>query len=305
MEWRQPYLKNGTAGTYLTYIAGLDRFFRALRLEEITPGHMREYQIHRSRNEGGFWAKAAGPSVVNHELNTLSQILDHAGLWEPMKKFYTPLKLPRWTPPRTMTQAEEDQLFAIAASNPDWELAYLVASITNNTTASGVELRYLKISDVMLHTNPPQIHIASDAVKNEFRGRRIPLNETALKQFERALMRAHRLGSTQQTHYLFPLRVHRGAYDPTRPASSSWLRKPFDELRKAAGLPWLRPHDLRHQAITRMLECGAPETSVMAIAGHVSRQMMEHYSHTRMDAKMEVLRAIEPQRFSPALRRRA
>ena len=31
----------------------------------------------------------------------------------------------------------------------------------------------------------------------------------------------------------------------------------------------------------------------MAIAGHVSRRMLEHYSHIRMDAKRKAVEAIE------------
>ena len=51
-------------------------------------------------------------------------------------------------------------------------------------------------------------------------------------------------------------------------------------------LAGLRFHDLRHQAITEMSESGkASEQTIMAIAGHVSRKMLERYSHARMEAK--------------------
>lgn len=52
---------------------------------------------------------------------------------------------------------------------------------------------------------------------------------------------------------------------------------------RAAGLRGLRFHDLRHQCVTELLEGGAPEATVLSIAGHVSRRMMEHYSHVRME----------------------
>jgi hypothetical protein len=38
-----------------------------------------------------------------------------------------------------------------------------------------------------------------------------------------------------------------------------------------------------------------PERTLMAIAGHVSREMLEHYSHIRMQAKREAVAALEPQ----------
>ena len=56
----------------------------------------------------------------------------------------------------------------------------------------------------------------------------------------------------------------------------------------------IRPHDLRHQIVTKLLEAGAPEQTVMSIAGHVSRQMLEHYSHQRIDAKAKALNMINP-----------
>jgi integrase len=51
----------------------------------------------------------------------------------------------------------------------------------------------------------------------------------------------------------------------------------------------LRFHDLRHQAITELAENGAPDATMMALAGHMSREMLERYSHVRMAAKREAL----------------
>ena len=52
---------------------------------------------------------------------------------------------------------------------------------------------------------------------------------------------------------------------------------------KRAGLQ-LRFHDLRHTCI-KTAEGQASEKTLMAIAGHVGRKMLEHYSHARMVAK--------------------
>jgi integrase len=51
----------------------------------------------------------------------------------------------------------------------------------------------------------------------------------------------------------------------------------------------LRFHDLRHQAITEMAEAGASDATLMAVAGHMPRRMLEHYSHVRMAAKRSAL----------------
>jgi len=63
--------------------------------------------------------------------------------------------------------------------------------------------------------------------------------------------------------------------------------------RAEAALRGLRFHDLRHQAITEMAETGASDATLMAIAGHMSRRMMEHYSHVRMAAKRTALDKLE------------
>jgi integrase len=64
----------------------------------------------------------------------------------------------------------------------------------------------------------------------------------------------------------------------------SW-RTAWRNLAAKAGLPGLRFHDMRHHAITKLAENGVADQTLMAIAGHVSKEMLEHYSHIRMEAK--------------------
>jgi integrase len=63
--------------------------------------------------------------------------------------------------------------------------------------------------------------------------------------------------------------------------------------RAVAPLRGLRFHDLRHQAITEMAEGGASDATMMAVAGHMSRRMLEYYSHVRMAAKRSALDKLE------------
>ena len=51
-------------------------------------------------------------------------------------------------------------------------------------------------------------------------------------------------------------------------------------------------HDLRHTAATKMSEAGVPESTMLALLGHMSRAMLEHYSHIRMKAKREAVKAL-------------
>ena len=65
-------------------------------------------------------------------------------------------------------------------------------------------------------------------------------------------------------------------------------------------LAGLRFHDLRHTAITKLAESQASDQTIMAIAGHVSRQMLEHYSHIRLAAKRTALDSIATPLPAPA-----
>ena len=53
-----------------------------------------------------------------------------------------------------------------------------------------------------------------------------------------------------------------------------------------------RIHDLRHTAITKLAESGASDSTIMALAGHLSRAMLERYSHIRMNAKRQAVEAL-------------
>ena len=80
------------------------------------------------------------------------------------------------------------------------------------------------------------------------------------------------------------------AFDPTRHLKS-W-RSAWRTLTKKAGWPGFRFHDVRHCAITQLAENGASDSTIMAIAGHVSRRMLERYSQVRMEAKRAALEAL-------------
>jgi hypothetical protein len=46
-------------------------------------------------------------------------------------------------------------------------------------------------------------------------------------------------------------------------------------------------------AITELCEMGLSDMTIMGIAGHVSREMLEHYSHIRLQAKRQALENLD------------
>ncbi|MEA2544131.1 MAG: hypothetical protein QOH35_5497 [Acidobacteriaceae bacterium] len=101
--------------------------------------------------------------------------------------------------------------------------------------------------------------------------------------------RADKLGVRYREQFIFPLRVNRALYNPTRPASKSWLRHQTRVLRERTGINHLNPDTWRHQLCTEMLEQGVPAENVIGVLGRVSENMLEAYKHTRLQAKQEAL----------------
>jgi integrase len=218
---------------------------------------------------------------------------------------YKPLRENRKGPGRALTAEDEKHLFEIASSNPDCGVAYYAAQIAVNTAVRSCELKGLRLADIDILSRTMIIRRVS--TKTDAGCRVIPLNQSAAWALARLLERARILGAKEPEHYLFPAfrfrqisnapNVDGPKYDPALPMKS-W-RTAWRSMTRAAGLAGLRFHDLRHHCITRLAEAGVPEQTLMAIAGHVSREMLEHYSHIRMKAKREAVATLESPKSSP------
>jgi len=120
-------------------------------------------------------------------------------------------------------------------------------------------------------------------------GRTIPINDDLA-----AILAAHRswfvarFGEPLSDHYLFPWGKPLPS-DTTKHATDiTWG---WDKLRETTGVS-CRLHDLRHTFATRLAESGASESTMLALMGHMSRAMLERYSHIRMAAKREAVAGI-------------
>ena len=279
---RTPYISKKTLHEYQMNIVTLSKFFGEVALKEITAEQIRQYQKMR--------LEQCGPSGINHEGSVLQQLLKRVGRWDEIGRDYQALPLPKEKRGRVLTDAEKQNLFRIAKTNPNWEATFLFAMISINTTAGPKETATLRLKDVDLAAR--LMTVQPEGAKNSFRVRLIPLNEEAFGAATLAVARARRLGSVEPAHYLFPYRIHRSLFDPTRHQTS--FRGAWRKLSGAAGLTDFRMYDLRHHAITTLLEQpNASEETVQSIAGHVNRQMLKTYSHVRTDAKRTALSALD------------
>ena len=220
------------------------------------------------------------------DVGALHRVLKHCGRWRRLEERVQ--NLPENEKPigRALTGDELTRLFKTAAGNVEWEHVYCAVIVAANTSLRPVEVKHLRWQDV----DPAASTITVTRSKNASSHRVIPLNQSARAAINRMWERAKALCFTQPGHYIWFSCKNRHL-DPTRPIKkwdTAWR-----SLRDAAGLPGLRFHDLRHTIITELAEMGVPDHVLESITGHLSRRMLEHYSHVRIDAKRKALESLE------------
>lgn len=182
-----------------------------------------------------------------------------------------------------------------------------------NTSCRKVELLTLRWADVDLFTRALSI----ERSKTEAGHRLIPLNDDAMAAFARLRKRAEMVGGGAPEHFVFPAcenavfnfeqhqktfrtawrtlvkaAAKRAGNEAAEHATKSGADP--DVARRNAEKPFrgFRFHDLRHQCITEMAENGVPEAAMQSIAGHLSKKMLDHYSHVRLAAKRKAVEGL-------------
>ncbi len=266
-------------------------YFKQEPLKAVTVKRITDYRAWRAEQK-------VGPATLNAELGILRRILKRAKLWARVADDIRPLREPS-TIGRAITEEEKQRLLKTAVMRPEWETAYLAAILCLNTTARGCELKGLQWSDVDLFARTLTIRKSKTAAGE----RVVPLTGVAVSALARLRGRAEGFGTVEPAHYIFAAFVPKfkfngkrvvdysvTGFDPKRHLKS-W-RTAWRTLTKKAGLPGFRFHDLRHCAITQLAENGTSDSTIMAIAGHVSRRMLERYSHVRMEAKRTAMETL-------------
>jgi len=269
----------------------LREFFQASSLNRISAEQVLGYRDWRS-------SQGVGPAIINMEIGVLRRILKRAKRWHVIADEITPLKEPR-SIGRALTSDQKLKLLETAAQKPEWETAYWAAVLALNTTMRGCELKGLRWADVDLFERVVTIGKSKTAAGE----RVIPLTPEAYGIFVQLRRRAELFSTVDDSHFVFGrfrvtggfddnklVETHFGGYDPTQ-AVGSW-KKAWRNLTKKAGLPGLRFHDLRHHAITELAESGISDQTIMAIAGHVSKRMLDRYSHIRLESKRVAIEAL-------------
>jgi len=290
LEAVKPHLAERTPEIYEVALrCHLKPALGALLLCDIDAGRIATYQARRK-------AESASARTLNKELQVLRQVLKRHKLWANLQG---DVRFERESDHigKALTREEEAGLLKACASNP---LLQAVVTLALNTALRKNEIRTLRWGQIDLFKRTLTVGKTKTSAGS---GRMIPLNGPA---YAAVVKWAGRFPESKPTDYVFPAcenaridrpRFHAEKVDCSRPIKS-W-RTAWRRALKDAGLA-VRFHDLRHACITKLAEGLASEQTLMAIAGHVSRKMLEHYSHIRLEAKRAALDAIAAQP-SPAV----
>jgi integrase len=256
-------------------------------LLEIDNDDISRFQTKRKK------AKASGREI-NMELAVLRMVLRKHNRGHLLAPQYKPMP-EREKPGKALTEDEVSRLLAAAKKSRSQSL-YPALVLLLNTGLRSSELRTMQWRQV----DWIEHMLTVGASKTEGgEGRMVPLNDEALS----ALTEWRRcFDNPLPDHYLFPSEKYgfageqghlNGAimvYDrnPEKPIGS-W-KVAWNACRNAAGVK-CRLHDARHTFCSRLGEAKVSEATMVALAGWMSRKMLERYSHSRIEAKREAVKS--------------
>ena len=248
-------------------------------------------------------AAEKSPRTVNYEICCLRGILDGYGLWQAVSRKLSHLKENHNVGQAIPFEHENTLLRACGQSLSPSLLPLFVLGIDTGLRAS--ELRALRRNDLAIAWNGPTAsgEVVVPKSKTEAgKGRSVPLTQRACAVLTSWLAR---FPAASSDDYVFPrhsVRMLHGGKESIicavalRVQMQSWQRA-WRKVLKDTGLKY-RWHDLRHTFVTLLAENpNISEETIRAMAGHVSKQMLERYSHIRASKKRDAIRALEQDRL--------
>jgi integrase len=249
-------------------------------------------------------AEGQAARTVNYEIGTLRQILKAYRLWGALSDRVKSLRECHDVG-RSISRKDENGLIAVMSEcRSPAMLPLFILAVDTGLRAS--ELRALRRRDLALEWHDGLI-VAGRLVVPKSKtdagtGRVIPFTRRLCAALSLWLSRFPDHGPDA---YVFPR--HKVGLAGNKRVPKVWSVRPdepigewkrtWERLRMAANVNY-RWHDLRHTFITRLAENpNVSEETIRALAGHVSRRMLERYSHIRTRAKEDAIRTLEQPNF--------
>lgn len=246
--------------------------------------------------------KPVSPQTIIHRLNALNKLVQEWRLANGLPENVLPDPVTKGVRPpnskgrrRRLHEGEEGALIAaMAASSRVWLPDAVTIAIESGMRQT--ELAKLTWERVRLDDEHPYAHLPE--TKNG-RERNVPLSDRAIEAFRqlKELADEHNDNPKRTVRWEKPLPVEtgRGVIHAFRDAIQAWHEA------GNADLDDLRWHDLRHEAVSRFFELtDLGDTKIMAIVGHLSRDMLEHYATLRTKQFREYLPTADGAKGDPA-----
>jgi integrase len=268
----------------------LEKSFGKKLLSLIEASDIHYYQSKRKK-------EGAGSRTINIEVALLRLVLRKHGKWSRISDEVQMLK-ERTDIGRELSNDEVHRLLTAAKASASRSL-YPAIVVSIHTGLRNHELRLLRWRQVELIEG---VLTVGKSKTEGGTGRVVPLSQMAL-----AVLQEWRgaFPDALPGHYVFPSERygHMGGIVGQRGGKLSPYKTFPDEpvgswnsawrTAKATAKVECRWHDLRHTFVSTIAAGGAMDATIMALAGHLSRKMMEKYSHVRNAAKRQAVTVFD------------
>lgn len=290
--------------TYVSYWGALQRAREALGSKPLQSLRKADVEALKTSMLGSGGRRKDGttsrsPRTVALLLTILSKALDDAIREELLR--VNPVRLVRKPTqrPREMAVWTAEQMGAFLAHVEHENLAgawHLSALGMRRGEVLGLRWSDVDLDAAVVHVRQSRVQAGRDVHTGDpktDRGRRdVPLHSAAIAALKHTRTRT----LTEST--VVPLRQAHGGErlvvvdesgEALRPDRYSDL---FSEHVKAAGLPLIRLHDMRHTAATVMLGWGVPPVTVAGILGHSPDVLLRTYAHALPSATRDAVNVL-------------
>lgn len=252
-------------------------------LAAISSDLVAKYRDERLATVSELTKKPISPSSVRLELALLSHLYTVAIREWGLGLIYNPvMNIRKPSPPparnRRLTPAEEERLIKAIKGHSNPMFSWIVKLALYTAMRAG-EIVSLRRGQVDLKKRI--IHLPK--TKNG-EARNVPLTIAAAETMRQAMENPIRPLDSDLVFFGEP-----GRDGKRRPYV--W-EKTWNEMVKREGFENLHFHDLRHEAISRLVEAGLSDQKVAAISGHKTMQMLKRYTHLRAEDLVAELDAV-------------
>lgn len=240
--------------------------FIGVSLVDLSPKILNEYSKKRRRKVGpktlgddfSFLAAAIDTANVLHSLGLSSNVA------RDMKKLLSQKGTVGKSKRRVRRITKEEELALYEVTVGDW--LHSIIRIAIETGMRQEEIHKLEWQDINFERGIVLIRDRKDPHNKIGNDEEIPL----LPAMREVLLREKRWA---KTHKVFPY-----------PALTASVSDKFAKKAERAGCPDLTFHDIRHEAVSRLMERGLSIPEVCIISGHKSWDTLKRYTHLKPEA---------------------